>query len=130
MFYIKEIKNIIEMLFPDAKEYNLILESIGNFAEKELLPGAKNLDQNEIFPIQSIQKSAKQGIMAIPFPEKYSGLGLPFLVYIAALEMLARACANTALQVSIQGMVCEGIRLFGNDWQKNKFLRSEEHTSE
>ncbi|MBI2472739.1 MAG: acyl-CoA dehydrogenase family protein [Planctomycetes bacterium] len=123
MFYIKDQKNIIELLFPDAGEYNLILESIGNFAEKELLPAAKRVDQEEIFPRQNLEKIVNQGIMAMPFPEDYHGLGLPHPVYIAAIEMLAKACANTALQVSIQGMVCEGIRLFGDNRQKNELLK-------
>ena len=61
--------------------------------------------------------------MAIPFPKDYNGLELPYPVYIAAIEMLAKACANTALQVSIQGMICEGIRLFGDDRQKSEFLK-------
>jgi alkylation response protein AidB-like acyl-CoA dehydrogenase len=50
-------------------------------------------------------------------------LEYPFPVYVAALEMIARACANTALPMSVQGMVCEGIRLFGNNYQKNLFLK-------
>ncbi len=123
MFYINEQKNIIEMLFPDAVEYNLILESIGNFVEKEILPTAKKVDQEEIFPRQNLEKVARQGIFAMPFPKDYNGLGLPFPVYIAALEMLAQACANTALHVSIQGMVCEGIRQFGNEAQRNEYLK-------
>lgn len=123
MYYTKAQKNIIEMFFPDAGEYNLILESIGNFVEKEILPTAKRVDQEEIFPRQNLEKIVNQGIMAIPFPKDYNGLGLPYPVYIAAIEMLAKACANTALQMSIQGMVCEGIRLFGDDRQKNEFLK-------
>ena len=125
MFYINEQRNIIEILFPDAQEYNLILESIGNFIEKEILPTGKKVDVEEIFPRQNLEKVAKQGIFAMPFSVEINGLGLPYPVYIAALEMLAQACANTALQVSIQGMVCEGIRLFGNDKQKNRFLKEE-----
>ena len=123
MYYIKVQKDIIEMLFPDAGEYNLVLESIGNFVEKEILPTAKRVDQEEIFPGQNLEKLVNQGILAIPFPKEYHGLGLPFPVYIAALEMLAKACANTALQVSIQGMICEGIRIFGDNRQKNEFLK-------
>ncbi len=123
MYYIKEIKNVIEMLFADAGEYNLILGSIGDFVEREIMPSAKKIDQEEIFPKQNLEKSARQGLMSIPFPPDHGGLGLPYSVYIAALEMLAKACANTALQVSIQGMVCEGIRLFGDDQQKNGFLK-------
>ena len=56
MYYTKVQKDIIEMLFPDADEYNLILESIGNFAEKEILPAAKRVDQEEIFPRQNLEK--------------------------------------------------------------------------
>jgi alkylation response protein AidB-like acyl-CoA dehydrogenase len=76
-----------------------------------------------VFPRQNLERLQKKGIMALPFPEEYNGAGLPFPVYIAGIEMLARACANTALQVSIQGMVCEGIRLFGDDRQRKDFLR-------
>ncbi len=122
MFYIQEQKNVMEMLFPSG-DYNLILQSLGDFAEKEILSDAKKVDSEEIYPRKSLEKVAKQGIMAIPFPLEYNGLGLPYPVYIGALEILAKACANTALQVSIQGMVCEGIRLFGNDKQKNEFLK-------
>ena len=123
MFYTQEQKNIIEMLFPDAGEYNLILGSIGDFVEKEILPDAKKIDEEEIFPRQNLEKVQKQGIMAIPFPEDYNGLGLPYPLYVAALEMMAKGCSNTALQVSIQGMVCEGLRLFANEKQKNEFLK-------
>ncbi len=125
MFYINEQKNIVEMLFSDAGEYNLILESTGSFIEKEILSTGKKVDQEEIFPRENLEKVAKQGIFAMPFSGEINGLGLPFPVYIAALEMLAKACANTALQVSIQGMVCEGIRVFGNEQQKNELLREE-----
>ena len=123
MFYTREQKNIIEMFFSDAEEYNLILGSIGDFVEKEILPGAAKIDEEEIYPRQNLEKVEKQGIMAIPFPKDYNGLGLPYPIYIAALEMLAKGCSNTALQVSIQGMVCEGIRIFGNEKQKNEFLK-------
>lgn len=123
MFYTQEQKNIIEMLFPDAGEYNLILGSIGDFVEKEILPDAKKIDEEEIFPRQNLEKVQKQGIMAIPFPQDYNGLGLPYPLYVAALEMLAKGCSNTALQVSIQGMVCEGLRLFANEKQKKEFLK-------
>ncbi len=123
MFYIREQQNIIEMLFSEAEKYHTTLGSLGTFFEKEILPTAKKTDQDEAFPRTNLEKLAGNGIMALPFPAKYNGSGLPFPVYIAALEMLAKACANTALQVSIQGMVCGGLLLFGNDRQKETFLK-------
>jgi alkylation response protein AidB-like acyl-CoA dehydrogenase len=110
------------MFFPDSKEYNAMLESIGIFIEKEILPDAKRVDQEAIFPRHNLEKLAEKKVMAIPFPPKFNGLGLPLPLYVAALEMLAKACANTALQVDVQNMVCEGISLFGDDRQQNEFL--------
>lgn len=46
MFYIKEQRNILEMMFPEHfEEYNLILESIGTFVEKKILPYAEKIDK-------------------------------------------------------------------------------------
>ncbi len=123
MFYIKEQRNIVDMLHPDAEEYHSLLESTGGFCEREILPGAKRIDHEEIFPRENLTKVAERGIFALPFPEQYKGGGRPFPVYTAALEMLAKACANTALHVSIQGMICEGIRLFGDEELKRRLLR-------
>jgi len=93
VFYLNEQKNIIGMLFPGSKEYDSRLESIGTFVEKEILPDAKRTDQEEIFPRHNLDKLFRKGVMAIPFPQALGGLGLPCPVYIAALEMIARACA-------------------------------------
>ena len=125
MFYIREQRNIIDMFHPGAGEHHSLLESVGGFCEKEILPGAKRTDQDEIFPGDNLAKVVERGIFALPFAEQYKGGGKPFPVYVAALEMLAKACANTALHVSIQGMICEGIRLFGDEKQKVRFLKEE-----
>ena len=122
MFYLQEQRNIIGMLFPGSREYHLLLESIGDFLEKEILPDAKRIDQEAMFPRGHLEKVAEKGVMAIPFPKQYGGLGLPYPLFTAALEMLAKACANTALHVDVQNMACEGIRLFGSESQKKEYL--------
>ncbi|HXX53286.1 MAG TPA: acyl-CoA dehydrogenase family protein [Thermodesulfovibrionales bacterium] len=123
MFYTQEQKNILSLLLADRERYHSILISFGDFLEKEILPSARKIDQEELFPRESLNKVRDQKIMSIPFPMQYGGLGFPFPVYIAAVEMLAKACANTAIQVSVQGMVCEGILLFGDERQKKAYLK-------
>ena len=109
MFYIKEQRNIIEMLFPDAGEYNLILESIGNFAEKEILPAAKRVDQEEMFPRQNLEKLADMvtEINAARLLTYYSAhlrdKGKDFVSEVSqaklfATEMALRICDN-AIQI-------------------------------
>lgn len=125
MFYRGEQKNIIGMLFPGNPEFHSLLGEIGSFCEKEIIPHAKKIDQEEIFPRENLRKLADKGVFAISFPSQYGGKGLPFPVSVAAVEMLARACANTSLQVSVQGMICEGLRLFCNEPQRSQFLKEE-----
>jgi butyryl-CoA dehydrogenase len=122
MFYTPHQRNIIAMLFPGESDYHGLLERIADFCESEILPGAKIIDEKEMFPAENLRKVSNNGIFGLPFPRVYRGRGLPFPVYISALEMLAKACANTALQVSIQGMISEGLSTFGNEEQKNRFL--------
>jgi butyryl-CoA dehydrogenase len=123
MFYTHEQKNILSLFLPDDERFHSMLLSFGDLFEKEILPSARKIDQEELFPRDSLNKVRDNKIMAIPFPSQYGGLGFPFPVYIAVVEMLSKACANTAIQVSVQGMVCEGIRLFGDERQKREFLK-------
>jgi butyryl-CoA dehydrogenase len=125
MFYRKEQRNIIAMLYSDSGAYHSLLESLGSFLEKKIMPGAKRIDHEALFPGDNLEKLAEKGVMALPFPEEYRGLGNPLAVFVAVMEMLAKACANTALQVDVQNMVCEGIRLFANESQKKEYLLKE-----
>jgi butyryl-CoA dehydrogenase len=125
MFYRKEQRNIIAMLYSDSGAYHSLLESLGSFLEKKIMPGAKRIDHEALFPGDNLEKLAEKGVMALPFPEEYRGLGNPLAVFVAVMEMLAKACANTALQVDVQNMVCEGIRLFAKESQKKEYLLKE-----
>ncbi len=125
MFYLKEQRNIIGMLYPDSREYDTLLESLGSFLEKEIMPRAREVDQEGLFPRENLKRLADKGMMALPFPKEYNGLEKPLPVFAAAMEMLAKACANTALQADVQNMVCEGIRLYGGERQKNELLLKE-----
>ncbi len=122
MPYLEEQRKIIGMLYSDPGEYNALLESLGAFLEREILPHAKEVDREGIFPVDNLKKLARKGMMALPFPKEYNGLGKPLTVFVAAMEMLAGSCANTALQVDVQNMVCEGIMLFADERQKEEFL--------
>jgi alkylation response protein AidB-like acyl-CoA dehydrogenase len=121
--YLEEQRNIIEMFFSDARGHHSALEAFAGFFEEEIMPGAKKTDSEGIFPRENFARLAERGVFGLPFPRDYGGSGLPFPVYVAAVETLANACSNTALQVSIQGMICGGITLFGGEDQKERFLK-------
>ena len=123
-FYTSEQSKIISSLFQDqAHEYNQLLESFGDFLEKEIAPTAKTIDKQGIFPKENMDKIFKQGFTNIPYPEDLEGLGLPYPLYIACMEMVGKACASTAISLAIHGTVCDGLYQFGNREQHEKYLK-------
>ncbi len=65
---------------------------------------------------------AKASLYATFVPERYGGHELPTLLYNAFIEIVARACASTALGSAVQGSVMDIILMFGNEEQKEKYL--------
>jgi alkylation response protein AidB-like acyl-CoA dehydrogenase len=122
--YRAEQRRLIEMMYGEkAYEYSLLLESFGNFLEKEILPTARRIDEERLFPRTNLDRLFAQGFTAMAFPVKYGGLELPFPVYVAAMEMVAMSCASTAISVSIHGTTCGGIEKFASEEQKEEYLR-------
>ena len=80
-------------------EYKMIQKMYREFAEKEIKPLAEEIDENERFPKESVQKMADNGMLGIPFPEEYGGEEGDYLSYVIAVEELSKVCASTGYPV-------------------------------
>jgi butyryl-CoA dehydrogenase len=119
----KELQNTINMLsYPGSSGSIPRLESFGEFLENEIMPTAKKIDAERIFPRDNLDKLFQWGFTRMPFPSQHGGLALPYPIYIAAMEMLAMTCASTSLSISIHGTTCSGIERFGSKEQKTNYL--------
>src|SRR5579862_3768832 len=125
MTYFSESQSkIISSFFPDqAEEYNNLLDAFGDFVEKDIAPSARSIDRQGIFPKENMDKIFRQGFTNIPYPQDLEGLALPYPIYIACIEMVAKACASTAISLAIHGTVCDGLFQFGSKGQHEKYLR-------
>ena len=111
------------MNFELNKTEALFRQMIREFAEKEVKPLAAEVDEEERFPIETVEKMAKLGIMGIPFPVEYGGAGGNNILYSMAVEELSRVCATTGVIVSAHTSLCVApIYEFGNEEQKKKYL--------
>lgn len=111
------------MEFSYTKHETLFLEMIRDFTEKEVKPLAAEIDEQERFPIETVEKMAKIGIMGMPFPVKYGGAGANNQLYAMAVEELSRACATTGVVVSAHtSLCCAPIYEFGTEEQRMKYL--------
>ncbi len=111
------------MDFNLTKQEELFLKMIREFTEKEVKPLAAEIDEQERFPTETVEKMAKIGIMGIPFPTKYGGAGSTNQIYSMAVEELSRACATTGVVVSAHtSLCCSPIYEFGTEEQREKYL--------
>ncbi|MDP3398144.1 MAG: acyl-CoA dehydrogenase [Bacteroidales bacterium] len=111
------------MDFSLSKEQELFLQMIREFAEKEVKPLAAEIDEQERFPMETVKKMAKLGMMGIPFPVEYGGAGGSNQLYSMCVEELSRVCATTGVVVSAHtSLCCAPIWEHGTEEQKRKYL--------
>ena len=111
------------MDFNLTKQEELFLKMIREFAEKEVEPLAAEIDDRERFPIETVEKMGRIGLMGIPFPTKYGGAGATNQLYSMAVEELSRVCATTGVVVSAHTSLCTApIFEFGTEDQRMKYL--------
>ncbi len=111
------------MDFSLTKQEQLFLQMIREFAENEVKPLAAEVDEEERFPMETVEKMAKIGIMGIPIPKQYGGQGGTNQMYGMAVEELSRVCATTGVIVSAHTSLCMNpILEYGTEEQKQKYL--------
>lgn len=111
------------MNFNLTKTQELFKQMIREFAEKEVKPLAAEIDEQERFPQETVEKMAKLGIFGIPVPKQYGGAGGDNIMYSIAVEELSRCCATTGVVVSAHTSLCMSpILQFGTEEQKMKYI--------
>ena len=111
------------MDFSLSKTEILFRQMIREFAEKEVKPLAAEIDEEERFPLETVEKMARLGIMGIPFPAEYGGAGGNNILYTMAVEELSRVCATTGVIVSAHTSLCAApVYEFGTEEQRKKYL--------
>ena len=111
------------MNFDLSPEQKLIQDTARELATREILPRAAEIDRKHEFPKQIFARLGELGLLGVMVPEKFGGAGMGALSYAVALEEIARACASTAVAMSVQcSLACAPILLEGNDAQRARWL--------
>jgi butyryl-CoA dehydrogenase len=111
------------MDFDLTAEQRMIREMAQSFAQKEVLPKAAELDETGRFPEELVRQLAGLGLMGVAVPEEYGGAGMDNICYAIAMEEIARACASTAVILSVNNsLACAPILSFGSEEQKRTYL--------
>jgi alkylation response protein AidB-like acyl-CoA dehydrogenase len=112
------------MQFDLTPEQQLTRDAVRDFANREIAPKARHVDETGEFPMETFRKMGELGLMGLPFPEEYGGAAADSVSTAIAIEEVARACGSTALAYAAHiGLGSAPIALFGTHAQKERFLR-------
>ena len=112
------------MDFKFSEEHLMIQQAARDFAESELLPGVIERDNEQRFPTEEIKKLGELGMMGMMVDPKWGGSGMDTISYVLAMEEISKIDASASVVMSVNNsLVCWGIEKYGNDDQKERFLR-------
>ncbi|GLI39135.1 acyl-CoA dehydrogenase family protein [Geobacter hydrogenophilus] len=112
------------MLLELTEEQKLIQDTAKDFAKAELEPVAAQLDQgSDRGPLlANLKKLAELGFMGLNVREEYGGAEAGAISFSVAMTEIARACASTAVTVSVNNMAAEVIQAVGSEEQKRAYI--------
>ncbi len=106
-----------------SEKQNIVRRSVRSFCEREIIPIAKELDQEARFPWEVVEKMGKLGYFGIQAPHELDGAGMDTVTYCIIIEEISRACSGLGLCVTVHNSVgVYPLLAFGNDEQKKKWV--------
>ena len=105
------------------QDLHQLKDTINKFAQNEIAPLAKRVDENNEFPNFLWEKFGELGLLGITADEDYGGTGLNYLSHCIVMEEISRASASIGLSYGAFSNLCVNqINRNGTHEQKNKYL--------
>ncbi len=109
--------------FDLSEEQKILRDSVRRFAEGEIKPVARQLDEKEEFSVELTRSMGEMGLFGVVVSPEYGGQGLDYVSYIIAVEELARVDGSQAATVAAGNSLGIGpLYYFGSEEQKKKYL--------
>ena len=106
-----------------SEKHRAVRRSVRAFCERELLPIAKDIDQEARFPWEVVEKMGRLGYFGIQVPKELGGAGMDSVSYAIAIEEISRVCGSLGLCVTVHNSVAVyPIVAFGSDEQKHRWV--------
>jgi len=110
------------MDFDLTEEQRAIQETARAFARDEMMPLARQWDEDEVFPEDTLRQAAALGFGGIYVSADLGGTALSRLDAALIFEELAQGCPSTAAYLSIHNMVAWMIDAYGASGLRQRLL--------
>ncbi len=112
------------MNFEFTEEQEMIRQAARDYAQRELTQDVLEREEKAEFPTQHVKNLAELGFLGMMVPPEYDGGGMDTVSYVLSMEEIAKVDASVAVIMSVNNsLVCYGLNRFGNEEQKQKFLK-------
>jgi len=102
---------------------DLLNDMVQEFSQTYVKPLAQTIDEEERFPSETVELLGKYGLLGLPFPKEFGGVGADTKAYIDTVRTISKDCATTGVIISAHTSLCSApIFMFGNNEQKDKYL--------
>ncbi len=106
-----------------AEDEAIFRDSVYEFADKEVRPLAREMDEHAKMSPALIQKLFDLGVMNVEIPETYGGAGGTFFHSVLAVESLSRVDPSVGVLVDVQNtLVINAVMRWGSDEIKRTYL--------
>ena len=112
------------MDFSLTEEQRAFQATARQFARDEMMPHARDWDENATFPVEALRQAAALGFGGIYVKEDVGGSALTRLDAALIFEELAQGCTSTAAYISIHNMAAWMIDAFGGEAAPASFCPS------
>jgi len=101
----------------------LLRDSVAEFAEAQLRPLVREMDEHAKIPKELLVKLFEMGVMGIEIPEQFGGGGARFFHAVLAVEALSAVDPSVGALVDVQNtLVVNAILRWGSDGVKTRYL--------
>ncbi len=105
-----------------SEEQRLLRDTVRRLADERIAPRAAEIDRAAEFPWDIKQLLADQEILALPFPERYGGVGADLLTVCLAIEQIARVCATSSLILAVHELGALPLLLGASEEQRQRWF--------
>jgi len=112
------------MNFEFTEEQEMIRDAARDFAQRELLPGVIERDENATYPKEQVKRLGELGFLGMLVGVEYDGGGMDTVSYVLAMEEISKVDASVSVIMSVNNsLVCWGVQKYGSEAQKEEFLK-------
>ncbi|HET7152425.1 MAG TPA: acyl-CoA dehydrogenase family protein [Candidatus Kapabacteria bacterium] len=110
--------------FELTEDQKIVRDTVRDFAQTEIAPSSVERDITAEFPTEIAKKLGELGFMGMMTPPEWGGAGMDTISYVLTIEEISKVDASVGVILSVNNsLVCWGIEHYGNDAQKERFLK-------